>query len=264
MSDCSTPTLPTPQAARDSVELFSARASGYAQFRPHYPAGLFAWLAGQCRQTDTALDIAAGNGQASLPLQRHFHRVLACDASAAQLNAGAHWESVERFVADAEQLPLKDNQLDLIVVAQALHWFASPAFFAQARRALKPGGLFCAWCYSLLEIDPALDEIINRLHGKTLAGYWPAGRASVDAGYRDIHLPFARLAVPAFALEATWSFEQLIGYLRTWSAVTKWQQTHGSDPVAAVQASLREAWGDVQASRRIRWPLHFLAGYPTQ
>jgi hypothetical protein len=65
MSVCPTPTLPAPQAARDSVELFSARASGYAQFRPHYPASLFAWLAGQCRQTDTALDIAAGNGQAA-------------------------------------------------------------------------------------------------------------------------------------------------------------------------------------------------------
>ena len=69
MSGCSTPTPPAPQAARDSVELFSVRASGYAQFRPHYPASLFAWLAGQCRQTGMALDIAAGNGQASLPLQ---------------------------------------------------------------------------------------------------------------------------------------------------------------------------------------------------
>ncbi|MCW3150710.1 class I SAM-dependent methyltransferase [Stutzerimonas stutzeri] len=255
---------PASPTSRDSIELFSARARDYAQFRPVYPEALFDWLAQHCKATEAALDIGAGSGQACLPLQRHFRRVLACDASAQQLTAAAPWQSVERFVADAEQLPIRDARLDLIVVAQALHWFAAPSFFAQARRALKPGGLFCAWCYSLLQIDPALDDIVHKLHGETLAGYWPAGRASVDAGYRDIHPPFARLPVPPFAIEANWRFDQLIGYLRTWSAVTKWQQTHGLDPIATIEQPLREAWGDEQTLRPIRWPLHFLAGYPVQ
>lgn len=263
MSDRSDPAPTTPHASRESVTLFSASAGHYAQFRPVYPDALFDWLAAQSPTNDSVLDIAAGNGQASLPLLSHFRRVLACDASTQQLCATSDWRGVERFVADAEHLPLRDGQLDLIVVAQALHWFASPAFFAQARRALKPGGLFCAWCYSLLKIDPALDEIIDRLHAQTLASYWPNGRASVDSGYRDIHPPFARIAVPAFAIEAHWRFEQVIGYLHTWSAAIRWQQVNGSNPIAAIENQLRDAWGN-EDMRRVSWPLHFLAGFPTQ
>ncbi len=68
-------------------------------------------------------------------------------------------------------------------------------------------------------MTPAIDELIGTLHGDTLRGCWPEGRRSVDAGYRDIEVPFDRLAAPAFALETRWNLAQLIGYLRTWSAV---------------------------------------------
>lgn len=246
----------------DSVPLFSTRSDAYAEFRPSYPAELFAWLARQCRQHACALDIAAGSGQASLPLLEHFAEVLACDASEAQVRASAGWQSVRRFVARAERLPLGDGQLDLIVVAQALHWFATPAFFDEVRRSLKPDGLFCAWCYSLLSIDPDLDTLIHQLHGETLRGHWPEGRASVDAGYRDIELPFEPVATPAFAIETDWNLPQLLGYLRTWSAVKHWQQQHGEDPVSLLEPELAKCWGNAQRIRAIRWPLHLLAGRP--
>lgn len=246
----------------DSVPLFSTRSGAYAEFRPSYPAALFDWLASQCPRRNRALDIAAGSGQASLPLLEHFSQVLACDASAEQLHGSADWRSVKRFVARAERVPLADGGLDLIVVAQALHWFATPAFFAEVRRLLAPGGLFCAWCYSLLSITPEIDELIVRLHGETLRGYWPEGRASVDAGYRDIQLPFASVATPPFAIETQWSLAQLLGYLRTWSAVKRWQQRHGADPVSLLQPELERRWGDSQRIRSVRWPLHLLAGWP--
>lgn len=246
----------------DSVPLFSTRSDAYAEFRPSYPADLFSWLASQCRQRTRALDIAAGSGQASLPLLEHFTEVLACDASEAQLRASMDWQAVRRFVARADRLPLGDGQLDLIVVAQALHWFATPAFFDEARRVLKPDGLFCAWCYSLLSIDPDLDALIRQLHGETLRGHWPEGRASVDAGYSDIALPFDAIAAPAFAIETSWTLPQLLGYLRTWSAVKHWQQRHGEDPVSLLEAELATCWGDAQRARAVRWPLHLLAGRP--
>lgn len=246
----------------DGVQLFSSHSEAYAQFRPTYPPALFAWLASQCAGTAQALDIATGNAQAALPLIDYFDRVFACDASPSQLLATADGQKVHRFACLAEQLPLRAGQLDLIVVAQALHWFATDRFFTEAQRALKPDGLFCAWCYSLLRIEPALDELIAQLHGKTLADYWPEGRASVDAGYGDISLPFPTVAVPPFAIEVTWSFHQLIGYLRTWSAVKRWQQTHAQDLIASLQPELLRCWGDPERQRTVRWPLHFLAGYP--
>lgn len=246
----------------DSVRLFSIRSDDYAQFRPTYPEKLFSWLAEQCSRTRCALDIAAGSGQATLPLLPYFDNVLACDASPDQLASVTTWQSTQRFAAQAEQLPLSDGLVDLIVVAQALHWFASPTFFAEAKRTLAPDGLFCAWCYSLLRIEPTLDAVIARLHGETLRGYWPPGRASVDVGYRDIQAPFATIEPPDFAIEALWDLPRLLGYLRTWSAVRQWQQAHDNDPVSQLESELAELWGDPEQQRKIRWPLHFVAGYP--
>lgn len=246
----------------DVSQLFGARADAYASFRPNYPESLFAWLAAQCAERQGALDIACGNGQASYPLREHFKQVLACDASLEQLQAGADQSGLQLFVAEAQMQPLPNQSLDLIVVAQALHWFATPAFFAEVRRLLKPGGVFCAWCYSLMRIDAELDTLIDDFYRNTLGGYWPAGRASVDAGYRDIDNPFTPLAPPASAIEISWSLEQLLGYLRTWSAVQRYEQQNGVDPLLQLQTKLRQAWGDAKQPRFVRWPLHFLAGTP--
>lgn len=243
-------------------QLFGARADAYASFRPHYPESLFAWLAAQCAERLRALDIACGNGQASHPLRKHFKQVLACDASLEQLQAGVDQPGLQLFVAEAQTQPLSSQSLDLIVVAQALHWFATPAFFAEVRRLLKPRGVFCAWCYSLMRINDELDALIDEFYWNTLGGYWPLGRASVDAGYRDIDNPFTPLAPPASAMEISWSLEQLLGYLRTWSAVQRYEQQNGVDPLRQLQPKLRQAWGDAKQPRFVRWPLHFLAGTP--
>ncbi|MDG9923723.1 MULTISPECIES: class I SAM-dependent methyltransferase [unclassified Pseudomonas] len=246
------------------TRLFGNRAGAYASFRPQYPDGLFTWLAANSPGQERALDIACGNGQASRPLMKYFHQVLACDGSPEQLRAAPDLQGIDCFAADASAQPLADASLDLIVVAQALHWFATPAFFAETRRLLRSDGLFCAWCYSLLRIDAALDAVLDDLYWNTLGGYWPSGRASVDAGYRDIQPPFARIEVPAFAIELEWDLQQLMGYLGTWSAVQKLEQASGRDPLPELLPKLRRAWGDGQQKRFVRWPLHFLAGLPTR
>jgi len=243
-------------------QLFGARADAYASFRPYYPVSLFAWLAAQCPERLRTLDIACGNGQASRPLLKYFKQVLACDASFEQVQAGADQQGLHVFVAEAQIQPLPSQSLDLIVVAQALHWFATPDFFNEVRRLLKPNGVFCAWCYSLMRINDELDALIDNFYWNTLDGYWPAGRASVDAGYRDILNPFVPLEPPASTIEINWSLEQLLGYLRTWSAVQQYEQRNGADPLLQLQPGLRQAWGDAKQPRFVRWPLHFLAGTP--
>lgn len=242
--------------------LFSIRSEDYAQFRPTYPDALFEWVTDHCSATRCALDIAAGTGQASRPLSERFEQVVACDASPDQLWGNADWTTLQRVAAFAEKLPLRDGIADLIVVAQALHWFATPAFFGEAKRVLAPDGLFCAWCYSLLRIEPEIDTLIDRLHGDVLSGYWPAGRASVDIGYHDIIPPFQTIKLPRFAIEAQWDLHQLVGYFHTWSAVKRWQRTHDRDPLDQLVPELSELWGDPGHQRQVRWPLHFIAGYP--
>ena len=244
-------------------ELFGASASDYANYRPHYPAQLFSWLAQHSPAKLLALDIGCGNGQASRPLCEHFAQVLACDGSFAQLAATEPRANLQLLVADAQQLPIAPACLDLITVAQALHWFADAAFFAQISHLLKPGGLFCAWCYGLLSVNPAVDSIIGQLYRHNLRGYWPTGRSSVDCGYSDIATPFPRLQLPAFAMQQHWNLSQLLGYLDTWSAVQLYKQQRGN-PLEALLPALSRAWGDPQQSHNVSWPLHFLAGYPSQ
>ena len=205
-------------------QLFGARADAYASFRPHYPASLFTWLAAQCASHQRALDIACGSGQASRPLRQYFKQVLASNASLKQVVAGKNYAEVQRFVAEAHAQPLPNQSLELIVVAQALHWFATPAFFSKVRRLLKPGGVFCAWCYSLMRIDDELDALIDDLYWNTLGGYWPAGRSSVDVGYSDIDNPFTPCTPPTSAIESSWTLEHLLGYCapgRRFSAMSR-------------------------------------------
>ncbi|MWV15683.1 methyltransferase domain-containing protein [Pseudomonas sp. L-22-4S-12] len=244
------------------ARLFGARADAYASFRPHYPTALFDWLAANSPGHARALDIACGSGQASCPLRRHFRQVLACDGSVEQLRAATDLHGIACFAASAEAQPLAAASIDLIVVAQALHWFATPAFFAEVRRLLKPDGLFCAWCYGLLRIDSQLDAVLDDFYQRTLGPYWPPGRASVDAGYRDIQAPFPRLQPPPCAIELQWDLPQLLGYLGTWSAVQRLQQASGRDPLRDLRPRLEEIWADPGQRRFVRWPLHFLAGLP--
>ena len=102
---------------------FSAHAAGYAKFRPRYPNELFAYLASISPSRKRAWDCATGNGQAAIALARQFDGVIASDASAKQIENAPIDQRVEYYVAAAEESGLESHSIDLITVAQALHWF---------------------------------------------------------------------------------------------------------------------------------------------
>ena len=109
---------------------FAAVAAAYADFRPRYPAALLAWLAEHAPARTLAWDCATGSGQAALDLAPHFARVIATDASAAQIATAPAHPGVEYRLAPAEASGLADASIDLITVAQALHWFDLERFYA--------------------------------------------------------------------------------------------------------------------------------------
>ncbi len=241
---------------------FAPVAATYAEFRPRYPEALFDWLAARVPARELAWDCACGSGQATLGIARRFARVVATDASADQLAGAPAHQRVSYQVAPAEASGLADASVDLIAVAQALHWFDLSRFHAEARRVLKPGGLLAAWSYGVLTLgDPDLDALARRFHDVTLGPYWPAQRRLVERSYRDLDFPFDELAVPAFELVAHWPLAHLLGYFRSWSATARYRAAHGADPVAALAQELAPRWGDPTASRRIVWPLALRAGH---
>ncbi len=145
-------------------DYFSAHAAEYAQHRPHYPAGLFDWLTGQCSAHDLAWDCGTGNGQAALALADRFEQVVASDLSAEQIDCARPHARITYRLTPAAASGLANHSCDLITVAQALHWFCHDAFYAEVQRVLKPGAWFAAWTYTLLRSEPAINTAIGRFH----------------------------------------------------------------------------------------------------
>ncbi|HJQ54541.1 MAG TPA: class I SAM-dependent methyltransferase [Gemmatimonadaceae bacterium] len=240
---------------------FSARAALYAAYRPHYPAQLFTYLSGLVRSHALAVDCGTGSGQAALGLAEHFDRVVAVDPSAGQLANATPHDRIEYRLARAESTGLPSGSADLVVAAQCLHWLETDAFFRESKRLLAPHGVIAVWGYG----DPvlpteSLDRTLRLFNRGLLEPYWFAERALLLDGYRTIEFPFVELSAPEFELRMHWSLAELVGYLRTWSAVANFVAERGTDPVIEVERDLARDWGDPAVQRLIRWPLHLRAG----
>jgi hypothetical protein len=167
---------------------------------------------------------------------------------------------VRYLVAPAEQTKLAAASVDLAIAAQAFHWFAPEAFRRELERIARPGAVFVASTYGLCRVTPAIDAVVDRLYNDVLDAYWPTERKHVDSGYRTLPFPAAEMDVPAFEISEEWLLAHFLGYLGTWSAVGAYRRANGHDPVSAITHELRHAWGDANATRRIRWPLAIRAG----
>ncbi len=239
---------------------FSAAASAYTRFRPSYPDELFDYLAEQAPARDAAWDCATGSGQAAGPLGSRFRRVLATDASLAQLSRRADHQGVRYAAALAEAAPLADRTIDLLTVSQALHWFAFESFFSEAERVLVPGGVLAAWTYDLLRIDVEVDAVVDKYYSDVVGPYWLPERRHVVSGYETIPFPFERLEPPRFRMTAEWSRDRLVGYLSTWSAVTRYREAGWEDPVPLFERELAAVWPEPHSERPVTWNLALLVG----
>ena len=113
---------------------FSLQSEAYRRFRPEYPATLFEWLAARAPGRGLAIDVATGNGQAARALAGHFDRVIATEPSAAQLAQAIAHPRVDYRREAAEAISAADGSADLLVAAQAAHWFDWPRFVRAIER----------------------------------------------------------------------------------------------------------------------------------
>jgi SAM-dependent methyltransferase len=242
---------------------FSKQAADYAKFRPRYPRELFEYLGSVAPSRQLAWDCGTGNGQASAGLATAFDRVIATDASEKQIaNAQSH-ERVEYRVTRAEKSDLESASIDLIMVAQALHWFDLARFYDEVRRVLKKNSVLAASAYNLLHIEPAIDEVINRYYYEVVGPFWPPERVLIEK-FEELPLPFSEIQTPSFEMIAQWNLEHLPGYLRSWSATQRFIAENQRDPLEDIADELRGAWGNPQQARSVIWPLTLRVGVKTQ
>jgi SAM-dependent methyltransferase len=241
-------------------DLFSPRAGLYARYRPKYPPELFDWIASITPAHHLAWDNATGNGQAATALANRFDRVIATDASSTQIEQAEPHERVTYRVASAYESGLPDASVDLVTVAQALHWFDLERFYAEVRRVVKPGGAIVIWGYG----DPIIDDdeinrIVHAYNRGTVERYWQPERDILLNGYRDVAFPFAEIAAPSIDMKVEWTLEEFAGLLRTWSATAAYASEIGRDPIIEVEGDLARHW-KAEERHFVSWPLFIRAG----
>lgn len=125
-----------------------------------------------------ALDVATGNGQVALLLSAHFKKVIAIDESARQIRKipiSEQPKNIEFEVLKAEDIEREAESLDLIVVAQALHWLDLQRFIPKMNKLLKANGTFAfsaygpeISCCQYPQVTKLLKEVILLLFPLTL------------------------------------------------------------------------------------------------
>jgi SAM-dependent methyltransferase len=239
---------------------FSNHAADYAKYRPRYPCDMFEYLGSIAPSRQLAWDCGTGSGQAAVGLASAFGRVIATDASEKQIANAQSYERIRYRVAAAENSGIGSETIELIMVAQALHWFDRDRFYAEAWRVLKPDGVLAASAYNLLHIEKAIDEVVNRYYYDVVGPFWPPERRLVEE-FADLPFPFQEIDAPRFEMTAHWNLDHLLGYLGTWSSTQRFIAANHSDPLEQIFDALSRTWGEAGQIRTISWPIVIRIGH---
>ena len=125
---------------RDHALSFGPVAEAYDRARPSYPAEAAAWLVGPRRSA--VLELGAGTGKLTELLVAAGHDVVATDPLPEMLGRlRARVPGARSAVAAAEHIPVASRTADVVVSAQAFHWFDHDVALAEIARVLRPGGV---------------------------------------------------------------------------------------------------------------------------
>ncbi|KAK6913721.1 Methyltransferase type 11 [Dillenia turbinata] len=213
--------------------LFVKQAKDYSLARPHYPQQLFQFIASKTLQHDLAWDVGTGSGQAAESLAGIYKNVIATDTSEAQLEFAPKLPNIQykrtppKLTMEELKLTVaQESTIDVITVAQAVHWFDLSTFYQEAKCVLKrPHGVMAVWCYTNPRVNKTMDQIFDRFYAKDCGPYWDmTGIGLIDDEYRTLEFPFE----PVEGLDHTGPFqfksekkidlEDIFAFIKSWSA----------------------------------------------
>ena len=219
---------------------FSQQAKTYRETRPTYPETLFEEVFRDVESYGLAWDAGTGNGQVATRLSRVFREVFASDISEAQLAHAKRIEGITYACRPAEDSGLEAGSVDLVTVAQAIHWFDIDRFLAEVDRVTRHAGVCAVWGYALPETQGRIDKEITWLYRDVLGSYWDPERALVDNHYTSIPPPFGTWKTTDISMHHTWSLDRLQGYFASWSAYRRYLQAGHRDPLPNLMQQIRK------------------------
>lgn len=239
---------------------FSKQASIYAQFRPSYPHELYDYLSNLTPAHALAWDCGTGNGQSAIHLADFYDQVYASDPSEAQIKNAFQHEKVTYHVEKAEEPSLPTHTVDIITVAQAIHWFDIDKFYEAAKRVLKKDGIIAVWAYAVPQVDKNIDPITQNFHDKTVGPYWPSEIKLLQQGYTTIPFPFREIEPPEFYIRKKYKLQDFLGHLLSWSATQRYIQQEERNPLFKLKEELQPFWTDEEEAKQVTWKIIMRVG----
>jgi SAM-dependent methyltransferase len=160
----------------------------YDRFRPGFPEAAADVVIPT--PMDVVLDLGAGTGKFTERLVGRASRVIAVEPSEQMLSVlRGKLSEVEPHIGTAEEIPVVDDSVDAVTVAQAFHWFDRDPACAEIRRVLVPGGTLgllwnrsdsrCTWdhaCHrvahpAVAETDETTSSAADELPGFTFVAH---------------------------------------------------------------------------------------------
>ncbi|CAN8303232.1 unnamed protein product [Cochlearia groenlandica] len=248
-------------------------ADAYQNARPTYPIDWFTKLAARTGQHKLAWDVGTGNGQAAIGLAEYFEKVVATDINEAQLKRAVKksrisYHHTPTTISEDQMVALigGDSSVDLIVAAQAVHYFDLQPFYNIAKRVLrKQGGLIAVWVYNDLIISPEVDSIMKRLVDSTSPFRTPIMNLAFD-GYKTLPFPFESIGMGSqgkpimLDIPHKLSLKGFIGFLKSWQPAMKAKERGVELVTDDLIDSFEEAWGDDDDVKDIYYKAHMIVG----
>jgi malonyl-CoA O-methyltransferase len=183
------------RSVRRSFDAASTRYDNAAVLQKEVRARLLARLDFIKLEPRVIVDLGTGTGHASRALRARFPRahVIALDLAPGMLAAAGRqlgWRRrFSRLCADARQLPIQDQSVDLVFSNLMLQWCDPPdAVLNEIRRILKPSGLFTFTSFgpdTLRELRAAWAAVDDRPHVHRFIDMHDLGDALVRAGLAE-------------------------------------------------------------------------------
>lgn len=141
---------------------FGHAAEEFERYRPEYPRELFERILAVVPENhrERAMDLGAGTGKATRALLPHFREVIAVEPDpgmAAKLKEDLPAVTVHNITAEDFSQP--PSTVDLVTIANALHWMDAPRVFSNVHSWLRPHTIFAVFDRPLPKTTPDIDAI---------------------------------------------------------------------------------------------------------
>ena len=125
--------------------------------------------------------------------------------------------------------------------------------------------MLAVWCYGACEVPAALGNAhLRHFYEQVIGPYSQPERRLVETGYRTMRFPAPELTVPDFAMVLDWSLSDLLRYISSWSATTRYIEERGADPVPELRAAMARHWGSPLQRRAVQMTLSVRAARPNR